>query len=169
MKVFIPIRSTEVLTENVQKSIEVQGGEIILVENEPLSMLSRRASEWQARDEIVNTVKLLTDKYVVTNDANGWHKYVDNFACMEAALYCDPGLGAVGLWRQGQAPAKIPENFPVYLSCVMWRREVLAAMPKLTGNCDPKSCCCHYYGEAVRAMGYKYEFLDSIHRIQEVY
>lgn len=169
MKVFIPIRSTEFLSENVRKSIEVQGGQIILVENEPLSTLPRRASEWQARDEIVNMSKLLTDRFVVTNDANGWHRFADNFACMEAALQLDPGLGAVGLWRQPQAPAKIPDNFPVYLSCVMWRREILEAIPKLTGNCDPASCCCHYYGQAVRAMGYKYTFLDSLQRIQEIY
>jgi hypothetical protein len=140
MKVFIPIRSTETLSENVRQSIEVQDGLIVLVENEPLSTLPRRASEWQARDEIVEIAKLSTDKYVVTNDANAWHLYADNFACMEAALQLDPGLGAVGLYRNKTDHGfNMPKINHVYLSCVMWRHEILAAMPKLTGNCNPAS------------------------------
>ena len=62
MKVFIPIRTNEVLSESVRRSIEVQGGQITLVENTPLSTLPGRTSAWRARDEIVDLVKGLSNK-----------------------------------------------------------------------------------------------------------
>jgi hypothetical protein len=168
MKVFIPIRTNEVLSESVRRSIEVQGGQITLVENTPLSTLPGRTSAWRARDEIVDLVKGLSNKYIVTNDANAWHLFTDNLECMRKCLEARPDVGAVGLWRNG-SNGGFAEEGHVYLSCVMWRREVLAAMPKLVGNHDPKTCCCDYYGEAIRAMGTKRIFLDSTKRIQETY
>jgi hypothetical protein len=170
MKVFIPIRTTERLNQNVEQSIEAQGGDIHLVYNEALSTLPRRVSEWLARDDIVDIAKGLSDEYVVTNDANAWHLYADNFKCMQKTLDENRKLGAVGLFRNKTGhDFKMPEINHVYLSSVMWRRKILAAMPELTGKCNPVSCCCHYYGEAVRAMGYKYEFVDALQRVKEIY
>jgi hypothetical protein len=169
MKVLIPIRCTEFLDANVEKSIKAQtfATEIELFLNSPMSQYKRKG-EFEGRDAIIKRVDSIIDPYVVTNDSHAKHLFIDNFQCMYDALENDEKLGAVSLWRSNGAMAH-PADKHMTLSCVMWRTKVLSRMPLLHVKeiYEAGHCCCNTYKAAVESQGYSMRFLDGIKRINE--
>ena len=169
MKVLIPIRCTDVLNSNVERSILVQTikSDIELFVNTPISTCSRKG-QFEGYDKIVNRAKELTDEFVVTNESNAWHRYVDNFQCMSIALKSDSTLGAIVLWRYAVARKPL-SNYDIVGSCMMWKTKVLASMPMLDyEGSNYGTCCCARYKEAIEKQGFKAQYLDEKQRIIEI-
>jgi hypothetical protein len=169
MRVLIPIRCTENLDANVEKSIKAQTVNVIieLFQNTPVSTCKRKG-EFEGRDAIVLRAKEIDDEYVVSNESAGEHLYVDNFKCMQDKMQSDKKLGAVALWRFRGAFSK-PCSEHVVGSCVMWRTKILAQMPVLNipEIYASRACSCMRYKDAVEALGFKMCYLDDIRRVRE--
>ena len=162
MIVFVPIRSTEILSENVRKSILAQTikSEIQLIENIPYSVNGRKF-EHEARDLIRVYVQSITDKYVVTNDSDVRHLFVDNFECMASFLDKNQDVGAVSLWNGRNNLNHIAPE------CCMWRREILGNICQLVfDGADHLQCCCDRYKKSIEEQGFKWVYLDTIKRIK---
>jgi hypothetical protein len=160
IKVYIPIRSTELLDQKVEYSIKAQNieSDIELVINVPLS--SDRQSLNKARDNI-KMAALSTDKYVITQDNDIVHLFVDNFECMISFLDSNTNFGAVSLWAGRKNLNHITPE------CCLWRREVLANVCILTGT-DAQRCCCDRYVDSVRKQGFDICYIDTLKRIREI-
>ena len=168
MKVFIPIRSTEILNDEVKNSIlnQSEKADIELIVTTPSFQLKRKG-EFEARDLIVNKANNLLDKYVVVNDSDTSHLYNNNFKHMIEFLNNNEKVGAVVLWN---SIIKFKEPIVHYrLACTMFRTEILKQMPQLNiEGSDFNKCCCIRYKQKIEELGYQISYIDDIKRISEL-
>ena len=171
MIVLIPNRNTDILDARVIKSITAQNipVQIGIIENTPVSGMKRKG-EFEGRDKIVEICRGIKDDYVVTNDSDTQHLYVDNLDFMRGYLDLHKNIGMVSLWWL-DAPRDTRPNQKdhVKLGCAMWRTSILAQMPILSG---PESnydvCCCFTYKKAIEALGFGAGYLDDLKRIKDL-
>ena len=170
MIVYIPIRSTEVIDERVNKALMAQSieSEIVLVETSPVSNCKRKG-EFEGRDKIKSLASAIKDEYVTCNDSDSVHLFTDNLSLMKDYLEKNLSVGVVALWGHKNKAFQYPQNRHITLACTMWRREVLANICSLDfEGSDYKGCCCQRYKDSVIAQGYEMRYLDGMVRIKEI-
>jgi len=169
MKIYIPIKTTDVLDSRVEKSLLMQTlpTELILVPNVPLSTCKRKG-EFEGRDKIVELVKRQKDEIIVESDADAQQLFADNLQCQLDFLNNNSDVGVVALfWKDGGFTP--PYSTHVKMTCTMWRKKVLINMPQLDyeGACY-SHCHCMAYKDAVEKQGYKMCYIDPIRRVRHL-
>jgi hypothetical protein len=169
MKIYIPIRITDILNENVKKGLLAQTipVEIILVPNTPISKYKRKG-EFEGRDRIIDLVNQQDDEIIVQSDSDIHQLYVDNLQCQLDFLNNNLDVGVAALfWSEGGFNP--PYSTHVKMACTMWRKKVLINMPKLDypGACYDH-CLCMVYKKEVEKQGYKMCYIDELKRVQHL-
>ena len=168
IKVFIPIKSDDILNDEIKNGIINQSIEtnIELIKTNPYPEYKRKG-EFEARDIIVNKAKEIHDEYIIVNDADTLQLHKSNFKQMIKFLNNNILVGAVTLWDRNFY--KYPECLHIRLACTMWRTDILKQMSllKFEGS-DFFRCCCNRYKQKIEELGYQICYLDKIKRIKEI-
>jgi hypothetical protein len=107
----------------------------------------------------------LKDEFIISQDSDTKHCFVDNFQCMLSFLKEHSDVGIVSLSKIVKPSEQMKH---IMLACSMWRREVFSKMPMLNiDSGDFNTCCCGRYKLAIEVQGFKALYLDSMKRIEE--
>jgi hypothetical protein len=181
MKVLIPIsRRSEIRAEALESILnQTMTVELEYYFNTPDEKLKRKG-QFEGYDKIVDRAKQFIrfsikqpphpwpHDCVVVNEANAKHTSCYNYELMAKAMFNDANIGAIALWRTYGA-LQPPNSEHVVNSCVMWRTEILAQMPKLDyPGADYENHCCPKYKDAVESLGYTMKYLDGVKRIERL-